>query len=164
MFADSALLQPVRFRELANGLAVFPRAQAEHQLLPHCFRQRFTPMEHLVTAQPHFPVIGRAHAGPLNRHLLPHHDAVALLTAPTDWPSFPPVVGSARRPIRGLLLASTNRSTASQLHGSTRPLLSVASPSFRPSAAPSVPPDFLPRPLPRTASQLAAFQFGMVSS
>src|ERR1035438_6799730 len=40
MFADRALLQTVRFGELPNGLPVFPRAQAQHQLLPDRFRQR----------------------------------------------------------------------------------------------------------------------------
>src|SRR6185503_13254469 len=38
MFADYALLQPIRLGELAHSFAVFPRAQSEHQLLPHCFR------------------------------------------------------------------------------------------------------------------------------
>src|SRR4051812_24985136 len=51
MLADRALLQTVRFAELAHGLAVSSRAQAEHQLLPNCFRQRFAAMEHLVAAQ-----------------------------------------------------------------------------------------------------------------
>ena len=82
MFADRALLQTVRFGELAHCLAVFPRAQTEHQLLPHGFRQRLAAMEHLVAAQPHFLVLGRPHARPLDRHLLPHHDAVAALATP----------------------------------------------------------------------------------
>src|ERR1022692_3373878 len=82
MFADRALLQTVRFGELPNGLPVFPRAQAEHQLLPDRFRQRFAPMEHLIAAQPYLLVIRRAHAGPLQWHLLPHHHAVAPLATP----------------------------------------------------------------------------------
>ena len=82
MLADRALLQTVRFGELTNRLAVFPRAQPEHQLLPHGFRQRLAAMEHLVAAQPHFLVLRRPHARPLDRHLLPHHHAVAALATP----------------------------------------------------------------------------------
>src|SRR5438105_88288 len=55
-------------------------------------------------------------------------------------------------------------STGGQLGGSTPPRLCVASRSSRSTAVPSAPPDFPQRPLPRAASQLAAIQFGMVSS
>src|SRR5271167_2182909 len=83
MFADGAFLQAIRFGELAHCLAVFPRAQTEHQLLPNRFRQRLAPMEHRVTTQPHFLVVGAAHPRPLYRNLLPHHHAIAALATPT---------------------------------------------------------------------------------
>src|SRR4030088_402509 len=89
MFADRALLQAVRLGELANGLAVFPRAQAEHQLLPNGFRQRLAAVEHFVAAQPHFLVIRRSPARPLNRPLLPHTPAVPALAPPPIGRSFP---------------------------------------------------------------------------
>src|SRR5947207_4810945 len=82
VFADGALLPPVSFGELAHRLAVLPGAQAQHQLLPDRLGQRLAPMEHLVRPQPHFFVRAGAHARPLDRPLLPHHHAVALLTAP----------------------------------------------------------------------------------
>src|SRR5437870_678075 len=82
MLADRALLQSVGFAELAHRLAVFPRAQAEHQLLPHGFGQRLAAVEHFVAAQPHFLVVGRPHARPLDRYLLAHHHAVAALATP----------------------------------------------------------------------------------
>src|SRR5712692_1777159 len=82
MLADRALLQSVCFAELAHRLAVFPRAQAEHQLLPHRLGQRLAAVEHLIAAQPHFLVVARPHARPFDRHLLAHHHAVAALAAP----------------------------------------------------------------------------------
>src|ERR1700722_20225915 len=39
-------------------------------------------MEHLVAAQPHFLVVGCPHTRSLDRHLLPHHHAIAALAAP----------------------------------------------------------------------------------
>jgi hypothetical protein len=82
MFADRALSQTVRFAELANRRAVFPRAQSEHQLLPDRFRQRFAAMEHLIAAESNLGVFSGPHTGPLHRYLLAHHDAVALLATP----------------------------------------------------------------------------------
>jgi hypothetical protein len=40
-------------------------------------------MEQFVAAQPHFLVIGAAHARPLHRNLLPHNHAIAALATPT---------------------------------------------------------------------------------
>src|SRR5437870_6281978 len=105
MLADRALLQSVGFAELAHRLAVFPRAQAEHQLLPHGFGQRLTAVEHFVAAQPHFLVVGRPHARPLDRYLLAHHHAVAALATPT-----------AGRPFRLPLAALTSQFPNSFLH------------------------------------------------
>src|ERR1700724_2695267 len=90
--------QSVGFAELPDGLAVFSRAQAEHQLLPQRFGQRLAAMEHFVAAQPHFPVVRGPHTRSLNRNLLAHHHAVAALA--TGWRSFPPEAGYARRPVR----------------------------------------------------------------
>src|SRR6266705_4741494 len=39
-------------------------------------------MEHFVAAQPYFLVVGCSYPRPLDRHLLPHHHAVAALTTP----------------------------------------------------------------------------------
>src|SRR5439155_13972849 len=83
VFADRTFLQPIRFAELPYGFVVVPRAQAGHQLLPHRLSQRLPAMEHLIAAQAHFLVLCGPHARPLDRHLLPHHDGVALLTAPS---------------------------------------------------------------------------------
>src|ERR1019366_7104763 len=58
---------------------------------------------------------------------------------PTDWPSFPPGAGCARRLVPGLLPASADPSTASRLDELTRPRLYAASPPSRPWAAPSAP-------------------------
>src|ERR1035438_8751582 len=55
---------------------------------------------------------------------------------PTDWPSFPIAAGCARRPEPGLLPASIDPSTASQLDGSTPRRLYATSPPSRPSVAP----------------------------
>src|SRR5450432_1826079 len=98
MFADGAFLQAVRLSELAHRLAIFPRAQPEHQFLPHRFRQRLTAMKHLIGAQPNFFLVGRPHTRPVNRHLLAHYHAIASLLAPT--------VG---RPIRLRLAAFPNQ-------------------------------------------------------
>src|SRR5216684_3979005 len=44
-------------------------------------------MEHFVAAQPYFLVVGCSYPRPLDRHLLPHHHAVAALaTPPTGRP------------------------------------------------------------------------------
>src|SRR5580765_4936484 len=47
-------------------------------------------MEHFITAEPHFRVLSGPHARPLHRHLLTHHDAVALLATPAVGRPFRP--------------------------------------------------------------------------
>jgi hypothetical protein len=87
VLAHGALLQPVRFGELPYRVAVIARAQPQHELLPHGLGQRFSAMEQFVAAQSDFVVIRGSHAGPLDRHLLPHHHAVTTLLAPAVRPS-----------------------------------------------------------------------------
>src|SRR3982750_3064046 len=82
VLAHRALLQPVRFGELTHSPAIIARAQAQHQLLPHCLGQRFAAMKQFVAAESDFAVLRSSPAGPLYRHLLAHHHAVAPLLAP----------------------------------------------------------------------------------
>src|SRR3954467_7844955 len=82
MFADRALLQAVCFAELPHCLAIFPRAQTEHEFLPYSLRQRLPAMEHLVAAQPDLPIFRRTNSRPLDGYFLSHHDAVPALCAP----------------------------------------------------------------------------------
>src|SRR5947209_18977721 len=82
MFADRALLQSVCFAELPHCLAIFPRAQTEHEFLPYRLRQRLPAMEHLVAAQPDLPIFGRTNSRPLDGYFLSHHDAVPAFCAP----------------------------------------------------------------------------------
>lgn len=82
MLAHCALFQSVCFGEFANGLAIFPRAQSEHEFFPDGFRQRFAAMKHLVTAQTNFAIFARTNARPPYRNFLPHHDGIALFAAP----------------------------------------------------------------------------------
>src|SRR3954454_2277978 len=82
VFADRALLQAVRLAELPHRLAIFPRAQTEHEFLPYRLRQRLPAMEHLVAAQPDLPIFGRTNSRPLDGYFLSHHDAVPALCAP----------------------------------------------------------------------------------
>src|ERR1039457_1050065 len=164
MFADLALLQTVRFGELPNGLPVFPRAQAEHQLSPRPFPSAVRPdgTSRSCPAVPPCHLSCARGAAPLAPSAPSPRSSPARY--PTDWPSFPPAVGCVRRPAPELLPASADPSTASRLDELIRPRLYAASPPSRPWAAPSAPPDFLPRPWPQAASQRAALQSGMVSS
>src|SRR5881227_3240710 len=73
MFADRALLQAVCFAELPHCLAIFPRAQTEHEFLPYRLRQRLPAMEHLVAAQPDLPIFRRTNSRPLDGYFLSHH-------------------------------------------------------------------------------------------
>jgi hypothetical protein len=66
-------------------------------------------MKHLVAAQPHFLVVSCPHARPLDRHLLPHHHAVAALAAP-------PVRGPFRLPLAALARQFSNLLPHQQIH------------------------------------------------
>src|SRR3954466_7890122 len=93
MFADRALLQAVCFAELPHCLAIFPRAQTEHEFLPYRLRERLPAMEHLVAAQPDLPIFRRTHLRPLDGDFLSLNHAV-----PTPWS--PPLGGPLRqRPV-----------------------------------------------------------------
>src|SRR3954469_17374273 len=82
VFADRALLQAVRLAELPHRLAIFPRAQTEHEFLPYRLRQGLPAMADLVADQPDLPILGRTNSRPLDGHFLSHHDAVPALCAP----------------------------------------------------------------------------------
>src|SRR4051812_11099316 len=83
---------------------------------------------------------------------------------PTGWPSFPPDVDCARRPLPGLPPASADPSTAARLDESIRPLPSATSPPSRPWVAASAPPDFHPPPSLQTVLRPVAIQSDTVSS
>src|SRR5688572_6916762 len=100
MFADRALLQSVCFAILAHRLAVVPRAQTKEQLLPNCFRQRLATVKQFIAAQPHFLVIGRPHAWPLDRNLLApllYYAVAAPASPPAHRPFRPPLAALARQ-------------------------------------------------------------------
>src|SRR5260370_28152204 len=69
------------------------RAQAEHQFLPHRFRQRFAAVKHLVPAHPDFLVVGGADSRAVDPHLLAHHHAVRG----ADLTQFAPLTGCTSR-------------------------------------------------------------------
>src|SRR3954453_23107756 len=95
MFADRALLQTVCFAELPHCLAIFPRAQTEHEFLPYSLRQRLPAMEHLVAAQPDLPIFRRTNSRPLDGYFLSHHDAVPAFCAPPRGIQSNLIVGDA---------------------------------------------------------------------